>query len=312
MKSGNTIKENRWLIVYLSVILFVNVATAQTVTSVKIKLLNQVYVAGDTLKLEVRIYNNEGLIKGAFCANARFQDAINGGENRSIVISGNEIAYMNKRPEMNIALNECFTEGIDTVKVVLYKETNKLHRIWASIGNVEDSTELFRLLPGKLEYIKINNNTSAPEARTIELYYPNGNVMLNVKGYDKWNNEYDQMINCSWSTNGSLHQIEAPYGGNIFYSTGGIASEEEGEIIAKKTGVPELVDTVRIIIKQSVKILKRIEINKKEIGDQFGNFKEININIAGKKLTGSRKNRNHKINIVNIQKKHIILQIGSF
>ncbi len=225
--------------------------------------------AGNEFTAEVRVYDANGLITGIYCTKVAYQDTLGAASGQPLgKVTSDNIEYeMNKWPDTTNRIDQCFVNGIDTVKCVLYNAGTENHKIWARTGSIAGMTDAFALNPGAPVVLRIVNSITNTDTNEIDIYYPTGSVQLTAERYDSWNNNNGR-TNCTWTQTGTLHTIDMPFGSQINYGTTGVTSEENGMIIAATTANPIMLDTVNLNVRMPSSIFiyqERAMIEKKDI-----------------------------------------------
>lgn len=208
-------------------------------------------VAGDTLIGVVKITNNDGLVPGTFCYGANgevtspaaYSDNLSSGggfrPQPGIAVDGNGV-LLNTLNQTIITNNQCFENGVDTVKVVLYYSPfsgdgpfspDSLHQLKVTLGGtLQATTEKFQLYPAKLDSIVIEDGGYTPlPPQTLS---GNQSITPFSVGYDRFGNRIGR-INTNWSTSGTLNPVTNE--GNQGYVTAeGVTTDQAGDICAKK------------------------------------------------------------------------------
>ncbi|HAJ80448.1 MAG TPA: hypothetical protein DCO75_11835, partial [Fibrobacteres bacterium] len=222
-------------------------------------------IAGDTILVESRIYNTDGLVSGTWCNSVVYGDTFPTDKTDSWT----PIAKIDDKDSLILGSTigqECFTDGIDTIKVVLYDASytqDTLHKLWVLLTTsggklLKDSTNSFVLLPGPLDSIAIEDVNFKSIDGPVTLAYPAGSIFFYSNGYDMYDNLIGH-INTTWAEDGTLHPIDSPniniY--RIYYSAS--SNDESGYITTQvKSGVDSnvtLYDSVEVKIKGSSAIM---------------------------------------------------------
>jgi fibro-slime domain-containing protein len=200
-------------------------------------------IAGDTLVAVVRIQNRTGLIAGQYCfapgsthGPAVFQTLLAGGDRPApvIVVDGASDS-INKFPSSTITASECFDNGLDTVKIVLFNapyDKDSVQQLFVSAAGLTSATQTFTLLPAALHLIALQDNQGRDIGDTISLHYPGDSRVIVSVGFDVYGNKIGPASG-TWSTTGSLHQIAANTNvSRIYYESSNVKADEQGMIIA--------------------------------------------------------------------------------
>jgi fibro-slime domain-containing protein len=200
-------------------------------------------IAGDTLLAVVRIQNRTGLIAGQYCygsgtsrSPAVFQTLLGSGTRPPAlaVVDGKGI-LLNLFPKDSVKSDECFTDGLDTVKVVLYNapySPDSLQQLFVALGNLTTATEAFKLLPASLRTIALQDLSGRDLGDTVTLAAPTESKGIMAMGFDRFGNKRGPEYG-DWTSTGSLHAITNPRNVyRIYYPSGDIKLNEQGMIIA--------------------------------------------------------------------------------
>jgi fibro-slime domain-containing protein len=207
-------------------------------------------IAGDTIISVVSIYNKDGLVPGLYCypANAGvpavYQDSLGKGVNKpdpTITTSGGP-TVINPTPDTTTTTVQCFKGGLDTVKVVLYNapfydisdpnDKDSLHTLVVKLKELTANTGQFKLYPGSLNRIQLENATGKHLIGPDTLKYPDGQLVAFSIGYDRFENKRGKEIS-NWNTTGSLHPLSRVASTSQFYDASQVFLDEAGLIIAK-------------------------------------------------------------------------------
>ncbi len=197
-------------------------------------------IAGDTIIGLVKIYNRNGLVPDEYCFRA---DSVKGGalyydplrnDQRvdPILFIDGEKSNLTYTANDAYRLDQCFTEGVDTVRFILYYapyDNDSLHEITVKLGSIAASTTPFRILPAKLDSLAIlaRNNISLD---TLILHSPQDGVILTSVGFDRYGNLRGPEPG-NWFTDGSLHPIvRATNLTRIYYESSNVIEPEQGYI----------------------------------------------------------------------------------
>jgi len=202
-------------------------------------------IAGDTIAAVVRIRNNDGLVPGQWCDSTTYQNALGtGGGGRPNPTADGAI--------MGTTIHECFQNGVDTVKFVLYyapANTDSMEKLIVVMRGISASSEPFVMHPGALSRIALEG-FDGKNLDSIHLNYPTGSKLIIAEGYDAYGNRRGPE-NGDWSVTGTLHAIDK--GTNVpqvFYESGQVKYDEDGSIRAVVTGPggAAVSDSVRVTI----------------------------------------------------------------
>ncbi len=227
-------------------------------TSVEFDLLTPTddITAGDTITTIVRIKNRNGLVPGTWCypedgnGRAVYADTLGNSDRNdlpSLITDDGSFQFNNK----DLFIDQCFNDGVDTVKFVLYYAPNSrdsLHLLTVEIDGMHAQTVPFRLNPGNIDKLKLVRNNAEKEEipDSLTLHFPDGAITIMSFGFDKYGNSIGP-VNSDWYTTETLHGInytENVY--QIYYSSADVVNNEKGYVYAVKDNAG---DSVYIQIK---------------------------------------------------------------
>jgi len=185
-------------------------------------------IAGDTIIAVTRIKNKDGLVPGSWCDSATYQNALGTGGRPNPTVDG---------VNMGTSMYECFQDGIDTVKYVLYYapvDPDSLEKVMVTFEGLSAVSEPFTLHPGALARLSLEDGNGA-EIDVINLNYPSGAQPIVAIGYDAYGNRRGPESS-AWTTDGTLHAIDNPVGSQIYYTASSVKGNESGYIHASATG----------------------------------------------------------------------------
>lgn len=236
-------------LVILSLLVLLTYPHAQP-NRVDIAIVSQQMVAGDTIVAAILISDQNGLIPGTFCAPVIYQDILNSLPSQphpSIIVGGN--AYMlNHNPDTSISINQCFSNGIDTIKIILFNAPysgDSPHQLFIRMGQIKDSTTLFKVSPSEINRIRMRGfgGESAPD--TVSLLASVAQYILSAVGYDAYGNNIG-LVFSNWSMTGSLPKFEEDSAQLISVFFGDAQTPAEGYLIAKSVLDSSISDSVWI------------------------------------------------------------------
>lgn len=202
-------------------------------------------IAGDTLEAMVTIYSRHGPVEGTWCFSddsssgpVYYIDSLGNGE-RSFdpeVIIGNKSAPVVTPEHPGDGSTQCFHEGTDTVKLLLYyvpDDRDSLHRIRFLAGDLTAATDPFRLLPGALASVTITHNKPRNGSDTLYLQAPEETALLTAIGRDRFENSLGE-IRSHWRRDGSL-PLPPVVGAasRVLYTTRGVDEYLRGTVYAQ-------------------------------------------------------------------------------
>jgi len=214
-------------------------------------------IAGDTLVAVVRIRNADGPVPGSYCDDAVYQDLFGSGGrvNTPVVILSDTTGGLNRRPSTANALPECFVDGVDTVRFVLYYAPHdSLNQLYARISGNEGTTAPFKLLPAPLSQIVIEDNQGKPMGDSVAIRAPNGYLYIFANGYDQYGNKIGSIpgdwgvIADTTATVGQLHDAGATRSTRLYYGTTTVQYDERGYIWVRSSDHPEIAETLFVSI----------------------------------------------------------------
>jgi fibro-slime domain-containing protein len=207
-------------------------------------------IAGDTLLAVVKISNHDGLVPGSYCypgtagASALYHDTLGKGSSSQpdpTITTGQGTTGLSAGAGASINTSECFTNGVDTVKIVLYNApyTNPLigidtlHQLSVNLKGVTATTDAFKLLPGDLASLQLQNAVGTHLIGTDTLLYPDGHVTIYSVGYDRFGNERGREL-ANWGVNQTLHPLtQDSMISQIYYDASTSTSDESGTVRAR-------------------------------------------------------------------------------
>ena len=160
-----------------------------------------------------------------------------GGRTAPVVITGSDTAKVGTDNGTKYEVSQCFRNGIDTVKFVLYYaplSSDSLHKLTVTLGSLKASTDPFRLYPDNADSIVMTNG-KAPYGDQAELSSPDSLYIITV-GYDKYGNEIGPVA-VNWHSSGSISIPPSDTSSDLYFQTRGIKTDQHGFIIACKDGI---------------------------------------------------------------------------
>lgn len=218
-------------------------------------------IAGDTITAMITILNKDGLVPGEYCfgqslpsGQVYYSDLLGFGGRSFIpvVASDNHKANMNKAGIRSSGLNQCFMEGKDTVKMVLYYapfDRDSLHIIQLQFGSISANSNPFRIRPSALHSLSLAH-THKCCTDSLVLRYPDEQALIYSIGYDKYGNMRGGELSY-WHTTGTLHQCDTTNAATriIYGADSSIVSDDEsGKLIAVSQENKLISDTLRVVI----------------------------------------------------------------
>jgi hypothetical protein len=206
-------------------------------------------IAGDTMLAVVTISNHDGLVPGSYCypANtgqpASYQDMLGKGAMPDPTITtsiGSTI--INAPPGGTNTVAECFKNGVDTVKIVLYRApyanasmggVDTLHQLTVNLKGITAATGPFKLLPAGLNRLQLESATGLHLTGTYSMSYPNGQLMAYSIGYDIYGNKRGKEPS-NWSVNQTLHPLtQTSNVSQVYYDASALMNQEMGFLMAR-------------------------------------------------------------------------------
>lgn len=218
-------------------------------------------IAGDTITALVTILNKDGLVPGEYCFNQSlpsgqvyYSDLLGyGGRSfMPVIASDNHKANMNKAGIRSSGLNQCFQEGKDTVKMVLYYapfDRDSLHIIALQFGSISANSNPFRIRPSALHSLSMAH-THKCCTDSLVLRYPDEQALIYSIGYDRFGNMRGGELS-NWHTTGTLHQCDTTKTATrIVYSADSsiVSDDQSGSLIAVSQENQLISDTLRVVI----------------------------------------------------------------
>jgi fibro-slime domain-containing protein len=199
--------------------------------------------AGVPIKITGQIFNNDGLVDGMWDGTSVYSDILNNALRTLLPwLTVNNRATPDS---LNKALPERFTNGKDTFLLVLYYaplSDDSLHQIKLALsgspyGVLIAETIRFKLKPGPIDSIQIEDRDKNHKIDTIKLISPNESIQLYVTGFDKYGNKIvsgsaggDPLLTVIWRTDSTLHRTSDSIGPNITYVTNTVVYPEKGRM----------------------------------------------------------------------------------
>lgn len=206
-------------------------------------------IAGDTILAVLTISNHDGLVPGQYCysqasgISASYADSLAKGLLPDpTVTTKSGTGIINAPPGGTNTTPECFTNGVDTVKIVLYRApysdlslgaVDTLHSLSVNLNGITASTGAFQLLPGDLYSLQLQNASGMHLTTPDTLVYPDGHITIYSIGYDKFGNEIGRVAS-NWSVDQTLHPLtQSSMISQIYYDASNSTSNEAGEVTAR-------------------------------------------------------------------------------
>jgi fibro-slime domain-containing protein len=199
--------------------------------------------AGVPIKIAASIFNNDGLVQGQWDGTSVYSDILD--NTLRTFLPWLTVNNRTTPDSLNKPLPERFLNGNDTILLVLYYaplSDDSLHQIRLALsgspyGTLNAETIRFKLKPGPIDSIQIEDNTETHLVDTIRLESPNGSIGLFVKGFDKYGNRIvfgktggDSLGSVIWRADSTLHPTLDSIGPNITYVTNKVVYPETGRM----------------------------------------------------------------------------------
>ena len=219
-------------------------------SEVTFRIINLPATAGDTILAVVEIRNTDGLVPGEYCFGtngddpnqAIYQDTLGKGGNLrpdpNITIDGSTTP-LNPENSSIYSNNQCFTDGYDTVKVVLYYAPfnhDSTHQLTVTLNSsLRAQTDPFILWPAKLDSITLtdDNYVTIPGPVVLDSRLKES-ITIYSTGYDKYGNLIG-FANSDWNTDGTLDPLNGN-GAQVYIETDSIKNHQQGNICASANG----------------------------------------------------------------------------
>ncbi|MBD3345062.1 MAG: hypothetical protein GF401_08375 [Chitinivibrionales bacterium] len=234
-------------------------------TQVEIEIINpkiDSMRAGKEITAVVRLRNENGPVPGLYCypehADGRlvvYQEILGrGGGTKPAPVSivKDTTSLLNQRPDAGIQSPECFIDGIDTVKFVLYyapSDPDSLNQLIVGLHGLEAKTPKFRVYPDELDSLVIfNGETAKPVEDTLRL--DAGDYRFFKAGlYDRFGNTIDcRNDSIIWSSEAQVPQITDSTACWIHFKTTEIQHDTRGSVCLHSAKDSTITDCVHLIV----------------------------------------------------------------
>jgi fibro-slime domain-containing protein len=206
--------------------------------------------AGDTITAVVSIRNKDGLVPAEWCDSTAYHNVLPDTPHVPIVIGDTTVT-------MGRNMYECFHDGLDTVKYVLYyapynPAPKDSEQIWGELKMPKDTLRAFSgnfiLHPGALDRIALEDD-KGKHLDTIALnQYPSQALVITAMGYDAYGNKRGPEPS-NWSKTGQIPAITQPNNAaSIYYKSDSPKNEETGTIKAAAGPNGVVTDSVYVVI----------------------------------------------------------------
>lgn len=210
--------------------------------------------AGDTINAVVELRNSDGLLPGVYCypdnasnPYAFYSDILPwGGRIAPVVITHSDTAKVGTETGSKYQIAECFKNGIDTVKFVLYYaplSIDSLHKLSVTLGNLKASTDPFRLNAGVVDSIVMTDG-KVPNGDQAQLSSPDS-LYISITGYDKYGNKIGP-VTADWHSSGNISIPPSDTSNDLYFQTKGIKTDQHGYIIACRNGTCDSLEVVLV------------------------------------------------------------------
>lgn len=221
-----------------------SICSSPTLASLTLLTPDSLRIAGDTLQVEVRISNLDGPVPGTYCfgpdttPQVRYTDPLGPGANGQpapVVVSGEGTATVNQFFSTGTsALTQCFTDGVDTVGLVLFfaPSTWEQHQLSAEFGSVTASTTPFLLRRGAAERLVLTIDDAGLIPAPDTLFLSDGDAMtLWATTTDSYGNASGPE-DCRWSSSGGMPPAPQATASRMFVDAATFTGAAEGWVRA--------------------------------------------------------------------------------
>jgi hypothetical protein len=194
-------------------------------------------IAGQQIQMVVELFNEDGKLKGPWDFNsAKYTDFLpDGGRPKPFVLIGTDTLFLGNSGK------ETFTDGVDTVPLVLYYapwSKDSLHQITVNLDGLKAVTDQFALIAGDLNSLKLERFEQfvSPVGDTLLVRTTDELLQLVSIGYDIYGNRRGKESS-NWDTDSTLHKITGTSQNTpqIVYYLSGVKDNEFGNIKAAAT-----------------------------------------------------------------------------
>ncbi|MBD3390892.1 MAG: hypothetical protein GF418_02510 [Chitinivibrionales bacterium] len=208
-------------------------------------------IAGYPIRMELKIYNDDGLVPGQYCGQSVFSDQLDNSKNSNapylLVWDGTKYDTLS----YGETGTECFDGGIDTVTTLLYYAPffykDSLHRISVDFDGLDDQTIPFRLLPGPIAELRLEHQNGVPMPADTTIAHPDGALFIYARAYDAWGNKIGDERS-DWAFTNTLHENDVTRGPQIYYSAENVSGDEQGYIVASSVTNSSVKDSLQLLI----------------------------------------------------------------
>lgn len=169
-----------------------------------------------------------------------YQTLLGSGANKPapVIVVDQVIDTLNSYPSKANSAAECFQNGLDTVKVVLFNApytSDSVQQLFVSAAGLSSATESFALLPASLHTLALEDNSGNNLGDSITMRYPGDSRIIVSEGFDMYGNKIGPQ-NAVWNASGTLHAISQNTNvSRIYYESSNVKGNEQGYIRAKAT-----------------------------------------------------------------------------
>jgi fibro-slime domain-containing protein len=201
--------------------------------------------AGVPIKIAASIFNTDGPVDGVWDGSSVYSDILNNA--LRALLPWLTVNNRTTPDSLNKPLPERFLNGTDTILLVLYYaplSDDSLHQIKLALsgspsGVLTAQTIRFKLKPGPIDSIQIEDRNGVHLVDTIRLQSPDQSIQLYVTGFDKYGNKIipgssggDPLLTVIWHPDSTLHPAIDSIGPNITYLTNRVVYPENGRMWA--------------------------------------------------------------------------------
>jgi fibro-slime domain-containing protein len=198
-------------------------------------------IAGENIRIVVKIYNLDGLVPGNYCFDAKdvkYTDVIPQGGNskpKPYVMIGADTLYLWENWTSNTK-QQCFSGGIDTIGLRLFNATSSrdsMHAITVNLGSLQGITAPFTLLPNKIDTIIVYRDNKP--ITKLDITYEQKDIRLVAIGFDKYGNIRGTEVS-NWKVDSILPAINNPNRvTQIFYDGTTAKTSVSGGLVVRST-----------------------------------------------------------------------------
>ncbi|MBN1129143.1 MAG: hypothetical protein JXA71_09160 [Chitinispirillaceae bacterium] len=196
--------------------------------------------AGIPIKIGAYIENRDGPVDGVWNGRSIYRDILNN-QLRSPFLPWMTVNGRVTPPDsLDRIMNQQWRNGADTLFLTLYYaplSNDSLHQIHLTLNStLQANTIRFKLRPGPIDSIQIEDQPGNHLTQLITLTTPDGTQGLYARGFDAYGNRIEvdraggeELNNVLWRTDGTLHPpVPDSIGSNILYTARGVIYYENG------------------------------------------------------------------------------------